>query len=128
MKTLFLIMSIFFASVSLGASPITPYSEKKFTSLADSGKDFVVYFYATWCPKCRKQKNIIDKYLKSKKTVNPILLADYDTEVELRKKFKIFVQGTMLNFKAGKEVKKDRLIAEVDPNIVKAFIDKVSKP
>lgn len=121
-----LFICFFFSALSVQAGKITPYSQEAYHKLVESKKDFVIYIYATWCPKCRKQKNYMDKYLKTKKEVSPILLADYDTEVELRKKFKIFVQGTMLNFKMGKEIEKDRLIAETNPELLKGFLDKIS--
>ena len=127
MKFLIILLWTLSFQVQARKSFIVPYTAENFSTLVAKKKDFAVYFYATWCPKCRVQKNLIDKYLKSKKEVKEILLADYDSEITLRKKYKVFVQGTMLHFVKGKEVAADRLIAEVDTDKIKYFLDKISK-
>jgi len=60
------------------------------------GKDIVLFFKADWCPSCR----ILDEDIKSKLSGIPedvvLLELDYDEETELKKKYGVTTQHTMV--------------------------------
>jgi len=124
MKVLLLTTLLFISSSFAKSSYIVPFSSDKFEKMKKDKKDFVVFVYATWCPKCRREKNIVDKYLQDKKSSNTILLADYDSENDFRTKHKVFIQGVMLNFQKGKEVVTDRYMEGTNEEKLKDFLNK----
>ncbi len=82
-----------------------PYDESKL-AFADSGA-VVLFFKAEWCPSCR----VLEKDILSKKDQIPedltILTLDYDTELELRKKYGVTTQHTFVQVdSAGNMIKK----------------------
>lgn len=60
------------------------------------GKTNIIFFAAKWCPSC----NQLDKNLQAQRNVIPsninILKADYDNETELKKKYGITIQHTLV--------------------------------
>lgn len=67
----------------------------------------VVYFWAVWCPTCK----VLDAQLKERSNELPedvtILKTNYDTEKELKKKYQIVQQHTLVQVdKEGNEVTK----------------------
>lgn len=67
----------------------------------------VLYFYAGWCPTCRSfEKEILNENAKIPEGV-AIIKVDYDNEKELKDKYKVTTQHTLIKVdKDGKEVKK----------------------
>lgn len=67
------------------------YDSKELTSMQN-----VIFFAASWCPTCRA----LDKELVNSKKQIPdnltILKADFDTEKELRKKYGVTLQHTLV--------------------------------
>jgi thiol-disulfide isomerase/thioredoxin len=65
----------------------------------------VLFFHAGWCPSCRNaDKNLSAMPIKSGYT---ILKADYDTSLELRKKYGVTTQHTFVQIdKSGDLIKK----------------------
>ena len=82
-----------------------PFDRAQFDKALAEGKPVVVDFFATWCPTCRTQKPIISMLLKEPKLKDVIFfVANYDTEKELRKEYRVSRQATLVVFKGGKEV------------------------
>jgi thioredoxin 1 len=70
-------------------------------------KNVVLFFKASWCPTCRA----LDKDLKKNMDNIPedvlILELDYDKEIELRQKYGVTVQHTLIQVnKDGEKIKK----------------------
>jgi thioredoxin 1 len=82
-----------------------PYMADKLERLLADGRPVVVDFHADWCPTCRAQAPII-KDLLSKPEFRDltVLVANYDTELPLRKTLKVSQQSTLVVFRHGKEV------------------------
>ena len=62
---------------------------------AESG-DVVLFFHAPWCPTCRTLANDINSHLSSIPKGVTILKVDYDSEAELKQKYGITYQHTMV--------------------------------
>jgi thiol-disulfide isomerase/thioredoxin len=73
---------------------------------AETG-DVVLFFHASWCPSCRGLNSSIESNLKSIPEDVTILKADYDKETELKKKYGVTYQHTLVQVdKDGNMIKK----------------------
>jgi thiol-disulfide isomerase/thioredoxin len=73
---------------------------------AETGK-VVLFFHAAWCPSCRGLNTDIENNLKSIPEGVSILKTDYDKEVELKKKYGVTYQHTLVQVdKNGNMIKK----------------------
>lgn len=83
----------------------TDYSPEKL-ALASNGT-VVLFFHADWCPSCRGLEDDINAKLDQIPANTHILQLDYDTETELKKKYGVIRQHTLVVVDAdGTEVKK----------------------
>lgn len=87
---------------------------------AENG-DVVLFFHASWCPSCRGLNKDIENNLASIPGGVTILKTDYDKETELKKKYGVTYQHTLVQVdKDGNLIKKwsgspslDRLLAQI---------------
>lgn len=87
---------------------------------AETG-DVVLFFHASWCPSCRGLNSSIESNLKSIPEGVTILKTDYDTETELKKKYGVTYQHTLVQVdKDGNMIKKwsgspslDKLLSQI---------------
>lgn len=70
------------------------YSEDNL-KMAENTK-IVLFFNASWCPSCRALNSDIEKNIDKIPTDITILKTDYDKETELRKKYSITSQHTLV--------------------------------
>jgi thioredoxin 1 len=81
------------------------YSPEKLAR-AETG-DVVLFFHASWCPSCRSLNSDIEKNISSIPEGLSILKVDYDKETELKKKYGITYQHTLVQVdKGGDLIKK----------------------
>lgn len=88
------------------AAHYVEYSEANLAKAQEKGRS-VIYFWAVWCPTCQA----LDKELRERSQELPddvtIIKTNYDTEKELKKKYQIVQQHTLVQVdKNGNEVKK----------------------
>ena len=82
-----------------------PYSAVAFERLISQGQPVVVDFHADWCPTCRAQAPIVRGLLATPELKSvTVLIANYDTELALRKSLNVSTQSTLVVFRHGKEV------------------------
>ena len=82
-----------------------PFNKVAFDAALAKGTPVIVDFAASWCPTCKAQKPIVQGLLaESKLKPVTLFLADFDTEVALKKQFGVTQQSTFVVFKDGKEV------------------------
>lgn len=70
------------------------YNERKVIN-AKNG-DVVLFFHASWCPSCRALNKDIEQNLSSIPDGVTILKTDYDTEKDLKKKYGVTYQHTLV--------------------------------
>lgn len=81
------------------------YSADKFAR-AETG-DLVLFFHASWCPSCRGLNSDIEKNVGAIPAGVTILKTDYDKETELKKKYGVTYQHTLVQVdKDGNMIKK----------------------
>jgi thioredoxin 1 len=82
-----------------------PFSRATFDRLLGEGQPVAVDFHADWCPVCRAQAPIVKELLTTPELRNvTVLIANYDTELGLRKSLNVAKQSTLVVFRHGKEV------------------------
>jgi thiol-disulfide isomerase/thioredoxin len=81
------------------------YSPEKI-SRAESG-DVVLFFHASWCPSCRSLSKNIEENMTAIPDGVSILKVDYDKESDLKKKYEVTNQHTLVQVDAnGNLIKK----------------------
>ena len=91
--------------VMMNVGSYEAYSADKIAR-AETG-DVVLFFHASWCPSCRGLDANIQSNLKSIPEGVTILKTDYDKEVELKKKYGVTYQHTLVQVdKDGTMIKK----------------------
>src|SRR5919108_4543301 len=79
-----------------------PYSAAALDRLLASGQPVAVDFHADWCPTCRAQAPIVKDLLSTPEFKNvTVLIANYDTELALRKSLNVTEQSTLVVFRHG---------------------------
>ncbi len=82
------------------------YSASKVSS-APANATTVVFFHASWCPSCRSLDANINASASTIPAGYTILKADYDAETELRKKYGVTTQHTLVQIDSeGNLIKK----------------------
>lgn len=82
------------------------YSKEALMSSVERS-DVVLFFHASWCPSCRALNLNIEKNLASIPSNLSILKVDYDKEVDLKKKYGITYQHTLVRVdRDGNMIKK----------------------
>lgn len=67
----------------------------------------ILFFHASWCPSCRALNSDIEKNLGTIPEKISILKTDYDTETELKKKYGVTYQHTLVQVdQNGEMIKK----------------------
>lgn len=88
----------------MGGGSFETYSAEK---VAIASGDVIIFFHATWCPSCRTLSSDIEKNVSIIPIGTTILKADYDTETELKKKYGVTTQHTLVQIdKDGNLIKK----------------------
>lgn len=101
-----LIAACFIALLSFSAiAQKQPFTETLYKQYQDSDSVFLVDVYATWCPTCKKQSQIIDQYFAD----NPdskiqVLVVDYDDQKEWVSHFRAPRQSTLLLYKGNERL------------------------
>ena len=87
------------------ALTVKPYSAADLAGLQQAGKPVAVHFHAEWCSTCKGQERALNE-LKADPQLDAmtVLVADYDTEKDLRKAMKVRSQSIMVIFKGTQEV------------------------
>lgn len=99
------------------------YSDEAFKSAQDRGSTIVVDFHADWCSTCKKQKPILESLLKQEEFKNVVgLTANFDSAAELKKKYQVQKQSTLIVFKGAKEV--SRSMGSTNESDIRATISK----
>ncbi|MCB9810751.1 MAG: thioredoxin family protein [Candidatus Nomurabacteria bacterium] len=76
------------------------YKAYSASAVANSNaENIVLFFYATWCPSCRALDAEISSHLSSIPVGTEIYKVDYDTATELKKRYGVTTQHTLVQIK-----------------------------
>lgn len=93
------------------------YDAAKVDAALASGQKVALFFHATWCPSCKALNTAITSNISAIPADTLIVKVDYDTSVELKKKYRVVGQHTTVVLNADGTEKSKKLgarnIAEV---------------
>ncbi len=76
----------------------TNYSASEVESALASGKKVVLFFHAPWCPSCKSADTNLSEETLLSDTI--VFKTDYDSNVELKKKYGVTYQHTFVSLKS----------------------------
>lgn len=108
------------SSAMTHALEVKPYSALELAEAQKAGKPVALHFHADWCPTCRAQETVLQS-LKTEKGLDlTVLVANYDTEKDLKRRFNVNAQSTLVVLKGQKEVA--RLVGDTSPNGIRGVL------
>jgi thiol-disulfide isomerase/thioredoxin len=85
-----------FAALAAHALEVVPYTADALPQAQKADKPVAVHFHADWCPTCLAQTDAL-RLLKSEKGLDiTVLVANYDTEKALKRRFNVRTQATLV--------------------------------
>lgn len=105
------------ASVASHALEIKPFSPTVLARAQAGNQPVALHFHADWCPTCRAQEKVLQG-LKSEPGLDlTVLVVNYDTEKELKKRFNVRAQSTFVVLRGQQEWA--RLVGDTDPAAIR---------
>ena len=95
---------VLLASAALShALEVKPYSAAALAAAQAADKPVALHFHADWCPTCRAQDKVLQSLKKEPGLDLTLLVANYDTEKDLKRRFKVNAQSTLIVLHGQKE-------------------------
>jgi thiol-disulfide isomerase/thioredoxin len=121
-----LAVALFFGLTMISANGFAAgkdYSEADFNKTLESGAAVVLDFHASWCPTCRAQAKAFESLMKEEKLAGvTIYEVDFDNSDDLKRKYGVMKQSTLILFKDKKEI--DRNMGVKDLGELRVFLSK----
>lgn len=105
MKTAKLIVATLLTGLAAWAHAldVKPYSTAALADAQKADKPVAVHFHADWCPTCRAQEKVLQT-LKAEPGLDiTVLVANYDTEKDLKRRFNVRAQSTLVVLRGQQE-------------------------
>jgi thioredoxin 1 len=116
-----IVSSLLLGAASLvHAFEVKPYSAQALAAAEKAGQPVALHFHADWCPTCRAQDKTLLSMKDEKGLDLAILTVNYDTEKELKKRFNVRTQSTMVVLKGTKEVA--RLAGDTNADAIRGVL------
>lgn len=108
------------AAAAAHALDIKPYSAAALAEAQQADKPVALHFHADWCPTCRVQEKVLHS-LKAEPGLNlSVLVANYDTERDLKRRFKVVAQSSLVVLRGKKETA--RLVGDTSADAIRAAL------
>ncbi len=106
------------------ASERVPFTQQAFDEAMAAGVPILVHVTAEWCETCHVQIPIVAE-LTARPDLAQIVIfnVDFDTQKDVANAFKVQFQGSMIVFRAGREV--DRAVGITDPGEIEMLLRQV---
>lgn len=110
----------------VSASGSEPFSDQRFGELTGAGKTVVLDVHAEWCPTCQRQQPVLLKLIETPPYQDfHVLVVNYDDQADVRKRFKVASQSTLVVFKGATET--GRATGITDAERIGALLDSARK-
>ena len=113
--------SLLLAGAALAqALEVKPYTAAALAQAQAANQPVALHFHADWCPTCRAQEKALQS-LKSDPALDlTVLVANYDTEKDLKRRFNVRAQSTLVVLHGAKE--SARLVGETGAAPIRAAL------
>lgn len=112
--------ALVFSAAWAHALEIKPYTADALAAAQNAGQPVALHFHADWCPTCKAQTATLQT-LKAEPGLDiTVLVADYDNESALKKRFNVRGQSTLVVLKGQKEV--TRLIGDTSAESIRTAL------
>lgn len=102
-----------FAAAMAHALEIKPYTATALAEAQKANLPVALHFHADWCPTCRAQEKVLQG-LKTEPGLNlTVLVVNYDTEKDLKRRFNVRAQSTLVVLHGQKE--SYRVVGDTSP-------------
>lgn len=100
-----MIFFLFLSLVSMFSHASEKFDEARFKELQEAGEVILVDVSASWCPTCKKQEQVIKKWLNdhADKRLH-VLKVDFDTQKKWVSHFRAPRQSTLILFKGEQQI------------------------
>jgi len=85
------------------ALEVKPFSAAALAEAEKANQPVALQFHADWCPTCRTQDKVIQGLMTEKGLALTILKVNYDTERDLKRRFRVNTQSTLIVLRGQKE-------------------------
>ncbi len=123
--TVFAVLSIFTTSAFADYTKV-PYTKEAFEKSQEKNEKIMLQVYASWCPVCKNEDKVFNN-VKGEEIFKKVTYfqANFDTEAQLKKDFKVVNPGTIILFEGKKEIARtSQMPTEAD---FKRFVSQFSK-
>jgi len=99
-----------------------PFTDQAFKAAQDAGRAVLVQIHADWCPTCKAQVPILDRF-SAQAPYSGIerLRVDFDAQKNVVRRFKATSQSTLILYKGHEEIA--RSVGETDESRIRAMFD-----
>lgn len=102
------------------ALDIAPYSAPALARAQQAGKPVALHFHADWCPTCRAQTQVLNGLKTEAGLDMTVLVANYDTEKDLKRRFNVRAQSTLVVLRGDKETY--RVVGDTSPGGIRGAL------
>lgn len=106
-------------TVSYQVGAMQPFDKEKLNAAIADGKTVFLDFFASWCPTCRANKPIVEAAVEANGEVVGFV-ANYDTDIELKKEYSVISQSSYVVLRDGKVL--DRYVGALTPSKINELL------
>jgi thioredoxin 1 len=101
----FVVAAALLCSAALAqALDVKPYSATALADAQKADKPVALHFHADWCPTCKAQASLLQTLKAEPGLELTVLVANYDDEKDLKRRFNVRGQSTLVVLRGDKEV------------------------
>lgn len=119
-KRLAIAAVLLWATSSVFALEVRPYSPQALAALQKAGKPVALHFRADWCPTCRAQDQAIAALKKEPGLDLTLLTVNYDTDKAAKQAYGVQAQSTLVVLHGTRET--GRLAGVIDAAKIRAVL------
>lgn len=120
LRNLIAALSLLALSALSHALEVKPYTAAALAQAQQANQPVALHFHADWCPTCLKQEKVLQS-LKTEPGLDlTVLVADYDTEKALKRRFRVNAQSTLIVLHGTKEV--SRMVGNTQPDAIRGAL------
>jgi thiol-disulfide isomerase/thioredoxin len=99
------------------ALDIRTYSAGELAEAQKADRPVALHFHADWCPTCRAQAKSLQTLKQEQGLDLTVLVADYDAEKELKRRFGVRAQSTLVVLRGQQE--RARVVGDTSPTTLR---------